>query len=48
MQRKAFWLVVIGLEICAYWLPFWLEVFSIIPIAFIAWWVAYRSDWFDA
>jgi hypothetical protein len=46
MQRKAFWLVVIGLEICTYWLPFWLEVISIVPIAFIAWWVAYRSDWF--
>lgn len=46
MQRKMFWLVVIVLDIAAYWLPFWLEVFSIIPIMFIAWWVAYRSDWF--
>jgi hypothetical protein len=24
----------------------WYQVFSIIPIVGIAWWVAYRSDWF--
>jgi hypothetical protein len=46
MQRKIFWLVVVVLELAAFWLPFWYQVFSIVPIVWIAWWVAYRSDWF--
>lgn len=46
MQRKIFWLIVIILELATFWLPVWYQVFSIIPIVAIAWWVAYRSDWF--
>ena len=46
MQRKIFWLVVVVLELAAFWLPFWYQVFAIVPIVWIAWWVAYRSDWF--
>jgi hypothetical protein len=40
MQRKIFWLVFILL------LPFWWGFVATLPILFIAWWVAYRSDWF--
>jgi hypothetical protein len=47
MQRRVFWLVVVALEIAAFWLPFWWQVVAIVPIAFIAWWVAYRSEWFE-
>jgi hypothetical protein len=48
MQRKIFWLIVVILEVAAYWLPsIWYQVFAIIPIVWIAWWVAYRSDWFE-
>jgi hypothetical protein len=46
MQRKIFWLIVIILEVATFWLPMWYQVFSIVPIVAIAWWVAYRSDWF--
>jgi hypothetical protein len=27
-------------------LPLWWGLVATIPIVFIAWWVAYRSDWF--
>jgi hypothetical protein len=47
MQRKMFWLIVVVLEVAAFWLPFWWQFFAIVPIAFIAWWVAYRSEWFE-
>jgi hypothetical protein len=46
MQRKIFWLIVVILELAAIVLPFWYQVFAIVPIVWIAWWVAYRSDWF--
>jgi len=47
MQRKIFWLMVTVLELAAFWLPFWYQVFAIVPIVWTAWWVAYRSDWFE-
>jgi hypothetical protein len=47
MQRKVFWLIVFVLSVAAFWLPLWWQVISIVPIAFIAWWVAYRSEWFE-
>ena len=47
MQRKVFWLVFLSLEIFAFVLPFWWQVFAVIPITLISWWVAYRSDWFQ-
>ena len=46
MQRKIFWLIVVILEVATFWLPLWYQVFAILPIVWIAWWVAYRSDWF--
>jgi hypothetical protein len=46
MQRKIFWLIVIILEVAILWLPVWYQVLGIAPIVALAWWVAYRSDWF--
>jgi hypothetical protein len=47
MQRKVFWLTFSGLGLVAdLALPFWWAVFATIPVAYLSWWVAYRSDWF--
>jgi hypothetical protein len=47
MQRKIFWAVFVLLGLLAdFLLPFWWAFFATIPIVFISWWVAYRSDWF--
>jgi hypothetical protein len=47
MEKKIFWAVFMILGLLAdFLLPFWWAFFATIPILFIAWWVAYRSDWF--
>ena len=47
MQRRVFWTVVVVLGLAAdVALPLWLALVSAIPILFVAWWIAYRSDWF--
>jgi len=47
MERKIFWIVFMVLGLLAdFLLPIWWGLAATIPIAFIAWWVAYRSDWF--
>jgi hypothetical protein len=47
MERKIFWAVFILLGLLAdFLLPLWWGVAATIPIIFIAWWVAYRSEWF--
>jgi hypothetical protein len=47
MQKKIFWMVFALLGLLAdFLLPLWWGVAATIPILFIAWWVAYRSDWF--
>jgi hypothetical protein len=47
MQRKIFWVVFIVLGLLAdFLLPLWWAVFATLPIVCIAWWVAYRSEWF--
>ncbi len=47
MQKKIFWMVFALLGLLAdFLLPLWWGVAATIPIFFIAWWVAYRSDWF--
>jgi hypothetical protein len=47
MERKVFWIVFLVLGLLAdFLLPIWWGLAATIPIAFIAWWVAYRSDWF--
>ena len=47
VQRKMFWLIVFTLSVATFWLPLWAQIVAIVPIAFIAWWVAYRSEWFE-
>ena len=47
MQKKIFWVVFLLLGLLAdFLLPIWWGVAATVPILFIAWWVAYRSDWF--
>jgi len=47
MERKVFWAVFILLGLVAdFLLPLWWGIAATIPIVFIAWWVAYRSEWF--
>jgi len=48
MQRKIFWLSMFVLGLVAdFTLPLWWALLSSIPIVFVSWWIAYRSDWFD-
>jgi len=48
MERKIFWLVFTVLGLAAdFLLPLWWALAATIPILFVAWWVAYRSDWFS-
>jgi len=47
MERKIFWMVFIVLGLLAdFLLPLWWGLAATLPILFVAWWVAYRSDWF--
>ena len=47
MERRIFWIVFLALGLLAdFLLPIWWGLAATIPIVFIAWWVAYRSDWF--
>jgi uncharacterized membrane protein YqaE (UPF0057 family) len=46
MERKIFWLVLTGLGVATFWLPLWWQLLAFIPTVVIAWWVAYRSEWF--
>jgi hypothetical protein len=44
---KVFWLTFGALSLIAdFALPFWWVVAATIPILWLSWWVAYRSDWF--
>jgi hypothetical protein len=47
MQRKVFWTTFGVLGIVAdLALPFWWALGATIPLAWVSWWVAYRSGWF--
>ena len=47
MERKVFWIVFIVLGLAAdLLLPLWWALAATIPIVYVAWWIAYRSDWF--
>ncbi|HEY1464567.1 MAG TPA: hypothetical protein VGF44_14215 [Terriglobales bacterium] len=47
MQRKIFWIAFSLLGIIADMvLPLWWAIAATIPILYLSWWVAYRSDWF--
>jgi len=47
MQQKIFWTLFIVLGLIAdFALPLVWGLLATIPIIFISWWVAYKSDWF--
>jgi hypothetical protein len=47
MERKIFWIVFALLGLVAdFLLPLWWALAATVPIIWISWWVAYRSDWF--
>ena len=47
MQRKVFWMSFTALGLIAdLVLPFWWALGATIPAGMLAWWIAYRSDWF--
>ena len=47
MEKKIFWttFTVLGL-LADFLLPIWWGLAATVPILFLSWWVAYRSDWF--
>jgi len=47
MQLTMFWTLFALLGLLAdFVLPLWWAVAATIPILFLSWWIAYRSDWF--
>ena len=47
VERKIFWITFALLGLVAdFVLPLWWALGATIPIFFVSWWVAYRSDWF--
>ena len=47
MERKIFWLSFTVLDLVAgILLPLWCALAATIPIVYVSWWIAYRSDWF--
>jgi len=47
VEKKIFWIVFMVLGLVAdIILPLWWGLVATIPIAFVSWWVAYRSEWF--
>jgi hypothetical protein len=47
MQRKMFWTIFIVLGLIAdFVLPIWWAMVATLPLLFVSWWIAYRSDWF--
>ncbi len=48
MQRKVFWISFMMLGLIAdVSLPLIWGFIMTIPIGFLCWWTAYRSDWFE-
>ena len=47
VERKIFWITFTILGLAAdFVLPLWWALGATIPICYLSWWVAYRSDWF--
>jgi hypothetical protein len=47
MERKIFWLSFTVLDLAVgLLLPIWWALAATIPIVYVSWWIAYRSDWF--
>jgi len=48
MQRKVFWIAFIVLGLLAdFMLPLGWALAATVPIIWLSWWLAYRSDWFE-
>jgi hypothetical protein len=49
MQRKVFWTTFIMLGLLAdIILPLIYGVIAAIPILFLSWWIAYKTEWFES
>jgi hypothetical protein len=47
MEKKVFWITFTVLGLMAdFLLPIWWSVAATVPLLFVSWWVAYRSEWF--
>jgi hypothetical protein len=47
MERKIFWISFTVLGLAAdFVLPLWWALGATLPIVYVSWWIAYRSDWF--
>jgi len=47
MERRVFWMIFIVLNVIAeFVLPLWWALAATLPILYVSWWIAYRSDWF--
>ncbi|MDR3720354.1 MAG: hypothetical protein P4L00_02040 [Candidatus Acidoferrales bacterium] len=47
MEKKIFWAAFVVLGVVAdLFLPLSWALVATIPIGFVSWWIAYRSDWF--
>ena len=47
MHRTIFWMIFLILGLLAdFLLPFGWAIMATLPILVVAWWIAYRSDWF--
>jgi hypothetical protein len=47
MEKKIFWITFTLLGLVAdFTLPLWWALGATIPIVYLSWWVAYKSDWF--
>jgi hypothetical protein len=47
VERKIFWILFISFGLLAdFVLPLCWALVATIPIAFVSWWVAYRTEWF--
>jgi hypothetical protein len=47
MEPKIFWIAFILLGLLAdFLLPLGWALLATLPILFVSWWIAYRSDWF--
>jgi uncharacterized membrane protein len=47
VERKIFWLIFMTLSLIAdFTLPLMWGLVLTIPLLFLSWWIAYRSEWF--
>jgi hypothetical protein len=48
MQKRMFWLILIGLDtVVGFAVSFMWSLVLTIPIIVLSWWIAYKSGWFE-